>query len=1273
VIDPVLVYSTFLGGSAGVTGLIDYATAIAVDAAGSAYVTGETVSADFPATAGAFDSTCGSSGSCAEAGIVSDAFVAKLSPDGTALVYATYLGGRSRDSGAAIAVDADGHAYVTGTTESDDFPTTAGAFQPSCTVAGFACMAGFLSKLSPDGTALVYSTYLMGGKNGPFVALTAPRGLAVDPLGSAYVTGLTYSTSFPTTPGAFQTAAGGGGDAFVLKLNAAGSAAVYSTYLGGRATDYGTAIAVGADGAAYVAGATSPWQQRQVNDFPVTPGAFQTACASNAYGFCDDGFVAKLSPDGSALVYSTYLGGATDFDRPLGIAVDAAGHAYVTGATKSSDFPTTGLLEATGSRPDPYGSTGFVTKLSLSGSALVYSVLLDGAFSGQAIAVDSAGHAFVAGDANPYSFVPKNPWQASGLNYDALVLKLDPAGRLGYSVLLGGFGNDAGLGLALDPEGAVYVTGYATSYDFPLQAAMEMRGHRAFVAKLAETTASADLALTMRAVLGAAPPTERPPVTLTILAVNHGPDDAGGVTVQVTLGYEDEVEAVAPSQGACRRTSPVTGDLIVCDLGTLPRGASATVTLVVRQEYITQDRWTATVNSATADDPNRRDNRVSSPALLHPVTISRAGAGRGTVRSAPPGIDCGETCSALFDTSSIVTLRAVPDAGFTFGGWSGDCRRRTEIITECEVDVAFAPSVTAVFADTASPTIAFGAPVYTAGERRNDAVITVVRSGNVAGFSEVTVRTSDGSARAGRDYAATQATLTFAPGDTVQTMGVYIVDDALANGTRRLNLALSAVKGARLGEQRAAVLEIQNDEAGGTIQFDAGGVFAASEGARTALVTVTRTGDKLGGGVTVRYTAAAESATVADFAPASGTLTFGPGATSVTFPVTIRDNAAVNPAARTIRLALSTPTGGAVLGEPSTGQLTIVDDDNPGTVQLAADTFTVNESAGAAVITVTRTGTKLGGGVTVRFQTGAGSAQPGRDYTEVARTLTFAAGQTRQTVSVPIRNNQLADGERTLAITLLDAGAGAAIGPPAAAVLRIVDDDQPVVRFAAPAATMTEGGVVTLTLTRARGLGSPVSVDVAITGGTARPCPAEPCDVALDATHIVFAPGQTTRTVKVSASGDTRVNGLRTVELTLGVPSVGTVGMPATATVTIRDDDQGGTIQFAPTALAVVEGTTAALTVTRAGSNLASEVTVDFAITGGTAVAGVDFILEAGRLAFAAGQRSLTIPVPTLPHAGAPATRTATVTLGNATGGATLNGNAALRTATLTIRAAPAP
>jgi hypothetical protein len=267
-------------------------------------------------------------------------FVTKLNPSGSALLYATYLGGTEFEEGFAIAVDPIGNAYVTGLTASADFPTTPGAFDTT-----FNGSNGnvFVTKINPTGSAMVYSTHLDGEFG---------LGIAVDSAGNAYVTGDTFSPTFPTTAGAFDTTYNGGGDAFVTKLDPSGSTLVYSTYLGGSSFERGHGIAVDSAGSAYVTGFVTSL------DFPTTPGAFDTT-----FNGVHDAFVAKLDPSGSALVYSTYLGGS-DQDIAWGIAIDSAGNAYVTGETRSPNFPTTPAAfdtELTGLQD------AFVAKLGLEG------------------------------------------------------------------------------------------------------------------------------------------------------------------------------------------------------------------------------------------------------------------------------------------------------------------------------------------------------------------------------------------------------------------------------------------------------------------------------------------------------------------------------------------------------------------------------------------------------------------------------------------------------------------------------------------------------------------------------------------------------------------------------------------------------------------------------------------------------------------------------------------------------------------------------------------
>jgi len=384
VIDPVLVYSTYLGGEEEDVGL-----GIAVDSAGNAYVTGYT-EGDFPTM-----------NSLQPYESVDDcAFVAKIDPSGSALVYSTYLGGSQGNPAYGIAVDSAGNAYVTGSTTSSNFPTM-NPLQPYLEGNSNA----FVTKINPSGSALVYSTYLGGSEE------DVGMGIAVDGAGNAYVTGTTLSTNFPTANPLQDNFGGGYSDTFVAKLNPAGSALVYSTYLGGSGDDSASGIAVDSAGNAYVTGSTTSSNFPTMNPLQPTYG-----------GGNGDVFVAKINPSGSALVYSTYLGGSEE-DVGEGIAVDSAGNAYVTGYTNSSNFPTMNALQPFA----PSGAPAFIAQLNSTGSALGYSTYLGGSQEdlGMGIAVDSAGNAYVTGIAESTNFPTVNALQPTyGGNYDSFVAKI---------------------------------------------------------------------------------------------------------------------------------------------------------------------------------------------------------------------------------------------------------------------------------------------------------------------------------------------------------------------------------------------------------------------------------------------------------------------------------------------------------------------------------------------------------------------------------------------------------------------------------------------------------------------------------------------------------------------------------------------------------------------------------------------------------------------------------------------------------------------------------
>ncbi|MCU1235482.1 MAG: hypothetical protein JWP63_3449 [Candidatus Solibacter sp.] len=485
VIDPVLIYTARFGARAqpaiaqpaGLNGFDRGGAAIAVDGAGSVYVAGAAYTADFPTTAGVFQPDLHTSTVPSNFLLPNDAVIMKLNPSGTALVYSTFLGGRGDDYATGIAIDPDGNVYVSGTTNSPDFPTTAGAIQPVAPEANL--YKGFVAKINPDASKLLYATYL--GSSG---GVSEVRGIAIDSARNMYVTGAVLGSNFPTTPGAFRTTGFPFAyTAFVSKINPAGTALVYSTFLGLGMSSIGAAqppfsnmaIAVDAAGNAYVGGATGD------PSFPVTPGAFQTAPRRNGnQPAVTSGFATKVNPSGSDLVFSTYLGGSY-YDGIDALALGPDGSIYVTGHASSPDFPTTPGAFMTAPKPEfppnsvvRYPPYGFVSRLKPDGSGLIYSTYIGGGGSiiMGAIAVDALGNAFVAGAADSTSF-PTTPGAIQPCLEDpngysnAILFELDPNGsRLLYSTFLGGNVRDQGFALALDNAGNAYLTGMSDSTTF---------------------------------------------------------------------------------------------------------------------------------------------------------------------------------------------------------------------------------------------------------------------------------------------------------------------------------------------------------------------------------------------------------------------------------------------------------------------------------------------------------------------------------------------------------------------------------------------------------------------------------------------------------------------------------------------------------------------------------------------------------------------------------------------------------------------------------------
>jgi hypothetical protein len=440
VIDPVLRYSTLLGGGSE----IDLGNAIAVDSSNRAVVAGFTCSQDFPMAHGI---TPSGSRFCS-------AFVTKFDFTGSRLIFSDVLGANATASG--VALDADGNIYLTGITRSLDFPITPGAFQTRF-AGGFSDGDAFVTKLNAGGTAILYSTFLGGDRDDEAV------GIAVDSSRNAYVTGITLSRNFPTTAGAFQRECKLNNDAcvatFVTKLNSTGSQELYSTFLNGNANlsvAFG-GIAVDSAGHAFVTGVTA------ASDFPTTAGTAQPV-----FGGLEDAFVVKISSSGSHLVYSTFLGGM-DVDQALDIALDAQGNAFVTGLTLSKNFPVRNSFQPACALVNGRCSNAFVTKLDVNGRVLYSTYLGRGGDIGTGIAVTPGGQAYVSGITPATNFpTTQTAFQRlRGGTLGGFLTKFDPAGKLIYSTYLGGNAGQSLPAVALDRDTNAYVTGQADS-SFPV-------------------------------------------------------------------------------------------------------------------------------------------------------------------------------------------------------------------------------------------------------------------------------------------------------------------------------------------------------------------------------------------------------------------------------------------------------------------------------------------------------------------------------------------------------------------------------------------------------------------------------------------------------------------------------------------------------------------------------------------------------------------------------------------------------------------------------------
>ena len=533
IIDPILSYSTYLGGSGD-----DYAFSIAVDGDGNAYVAGSTTSLDFPAGA-AFQSKIG--------GGTSDGFVTRIRSDGS-LMWSTYLGGSGADGVGAndLVTDSSGDVYIAGSTTSLDFPVSANAFQKSYGGGqndsfGFYWGDGFVTKLSPNGDSLIYSTYL-GGNSDDCVA-----GIALDGDGYAYVSGGTFSTNFPMKD-AFQSTFGGTEDAFIAKLAPDGTAILFSTYLGGWNGDIARGIARASDGTIYVIGWTAA-----NNSFPTLDALQATPGGGNS-----DAFFAVFSSSG-VLLSSSYLGGYGDEDIRR-VVVDTSGNVYLAGTTTSPNFPMMHPFQGTFTG----SSDGYITKISHDGSAILYSTLLGGSKENgiYGLTVDGSGDMYCTGYTSSVDLPTKDAFQSSyaGGAYDAFVTSLTADGSaLRFSSYLGGTGDDWTRGIAVDAQGNAYVAGYTNSADFPtvnaFQGTFAKGAYDAFVTKIASGQATPILSATPTTLTFTVPEGSSAPPAKQITI-----DNKGGETLDWTASATQPWLSLDANSGTAPSTINVTVD-----------------------------------------------------------------------------------------------------------------------------------------------------------------------------------------------------------------------------------------------------------------------------------------------------------------------------------------------------------------------------------------------------------------------------------------------------------------------------------------------------------------------------------------------------------------------------------------------------------------------------------------------------------------------------------------------------------------------------------------
>jgi predicted extracellular nuclease len=1164
VIDPVLMYSTYLGGTLG-----DRALDVVVDGSKNAYVVGFSNSAAFP-TKGAYQAKNNGAG---------DVFVTKLSPSG-ALLFSTYIGGAGADEANGVDIDANGNVYVTGRTTSLNYPTVS-AYQS--TLGGV--QDAFLTKLSPAGNSLVFSTYLGGNANTTYSGATGDfgYGVQVDANGSAVVAGWTAATNFPTVNPiqANRSPAPAGCDpgvdvnkcarseAFVAKFSANGTSLIYSTYLGGTEYDEAYSLAVDASGNAYITGTTSS------SNFPL---ASPKQAAGGANG---DAFVTKVNPSGSALVYSTYLGGVGQ-DLGYGITVDGSGAAYVVGVTASANFPLVNPAQSFNGSGGGSATDGFVTKVAAAGNAWAFSTYIggSGADSANGVAVDDSGSAYVAGQTASATLFPlSNAIQSTlGGGTDAFLAKLSASGNAyAYSTYLGGSVDDFGNDVAVDASGDAYIAGHTASTNFPVLAAAQATNAGSQDAFVARISTSNDAT-----------------VSINDVRLNEGNSGTSAITFTVSLskplaGNVTFTAATAPGTATAGNdyvTSTQAG--LVIAAGT----TSKTVTFSLNGDTTPEPDETFFVNLSAVTGALIGDgqgvgtiaNDDAASLSINDATVTEGNAGTTTATftvtlSAP---------SANATTFNIATADGTAVAGSDYVASSlanqsipAGSTSKTFSVT-VNGDTATEPNET-FFVNLSNATNAVIADGQGVGTINNDdtaplpalsvsdASVSEGNSGTVAAVFTVSlsavaqqdvsfsVFTSGNTAGSPADFTAINLGSQVIPaGSSNKTFSVLVNGDTLVEPNETFFFNVSSVSGATVADAQGTGT-ILNDDAAVLPAISVNDVRVTEGNAGTVVATFT-----------VQLSAVPSSTVTFDVGTANGSAAAGSdyaalalagqsiaaGNTSKTFNVTINGDTTVEND-ETFFFNVSNASANVTVADGQ-GLGTIANDDSVGTAppqvsvsDVSVDegnngnqnaTFTISLSAATAnpvnFDVFTSNGTAFGGG---------------NDYDDVIASLSIPAGQTSTSVIVPINPDTAVEANETFTLNLNNVANATVLKGQGRGT--IVNDDNAKVSIGNASLVEGNGGysTVSFVVTLSQPMPTPVTFDFA-TNSQSSTATAGTDYEAANKTGLLIDAGRTRTVVEVKVFGDTAVEADETFKGVISNVSGASINN-GTGTATITNDD----------------------------------------------------------------------------------------------------------------------